>query len=69
MDTKQLIVVSALFTASRHPAIGFSIAATNAPKERFGAAILLYVLLGLVVGAAYIFCHHRREAQILSTSR
>ncbi|HEU4619632.1 MAG TPA: bile acid:sodium symporter [Gammaproteobacteria bacterium] len=58
--------VLALSTACRHPAIGLSIAATNYPDMRFGAAVLLYVLLGFAVGGAYVSWRKRREARILS---
>jgi bile acid:Na+ symporter, BASS family len=46
-------IVLAISTACRHPAVALSIASANFPDEQFGAAILLYLLLGLVVGVPY----------------
>jgi len=54
-------LVLALSTACRHPAIALSIAAANFPEERFGAPILLYVLLGAIVALPYM-AWHRRQA-------
>jgi BASS family bile acid:Na+ symporter len=56
-------VVLALSTACRHPAIALTIAAMTFPEERFGAAILLYVLLGFVGGIPYLAWQRRRHAQ------
>ena len=53
-------VVLALSTACRHPAIALSIAAANFPEERFGATILLYVLLGAIVAVPYLAWHRRQ---------
>jgi bile acid:Na+ symporter, BASS family len=53
-------VVLALSTACRHPAIALSIAAANFPEERFGATILLYVLLGAIVGVPYLAWQRRQ---------
>ena len=53
-------VVLALSTACRHPAIALSIAAANFPEERFGATILLYVLLGALVAVPYLAWHRRQ---------
>jgi BASS family bile acid:Na+ symporter len=50
-------VVLALSTACRHPAIALTIAAANFPEERFGATILLYVLLGALVAVPYLAWH------------
>jgi len=52
-------VVLALSTACRHPAIALSIAAANFPEERFGATILLYVLLGAIVCVPYLAWQRR----------
>jgi BASS family bile acid:Na+ symporter len=49
----------ALATAYRHPALAVSIAAANFPGERFGGAIVLYLLLGLIVGLPYIVWQRR----------
>ncbi|GFE85169.1 bile acid:sodium symporter family protein [Steroidobacter agaridevorans] len=58
-------VVLALSTACRHPAIALSIAAANFPKERFGAIILLYVLLGAIVAVPYLAWHRRQSRTAL----
>jgi len=57
-------VVLALSTACRHPAIALSIAAANFPEERFGAIILLYVLVGAIVAVPYLSwaARHSRTA-------
>jgi BASS family bile acid:Na+ symporter len=46
-------VVLALSTASRHAGIALSIASTNFPDERFGAALLLYIVLNQIAGGLY----------------
>jgi BASS family bile acid:Na+ symporter len=45
--------VLAISTACRHPAIGFSIAAANYPDLHFGATIVLYLILGVLLGIPY----------------
>jgi BASS family bile acid:Na+ symporter len=52
-DSKQATVLG-LSTACRHPAITLSIASANFPDERFGATVLLYLLVGLAFLAPYI---------------
>ena len=47
-------VVLALSSACRHPAIALSIAAAAFPHERFGGAIILYLLVSIIVGIPYI---------------
>jgi bile acid:Na+ symporter, BASS family len=47
-------VVLALSSACRHPAIAIAIAATAFPHEHFGAPIILYLLVGMIVGIPYI---------------
>jgi len=47
-------VVLALSTACRHPAIAIAIAAAAFPHEHFGAPIILYLLVGILVGIPYI---------------
>jgi BASS family bile acid:Na+ symporter len=47
-------IVLALSTACRHPAIALSIASANYPDERFGPTIILYLLLGIIVGIPYV---------------
>ena len=56
-------VVLALSTACRHPAIALSIAAANFPEERFGATILLCLILGAIAGIPYIAWQRRRTAR------
>lgn len=57
-------VVLALSTACRHPMIAFSIAAANFPEQRFGASIIVYILVNLVVGAMYVAWHRRQGATV-----
>jgi BASS family bile acid:Na+ symporter len=47
-------VVLALSTATRHPAIGLAIASANFPEQRFGGTILLYLVVGAIVGIPYL---------------
>ena len=47
-------VVLALSSACRHPAIAIAIAAAAFPHEHFGAPIILYLLVGVIVGIPYI---------------
>jgi BASS family bile acid:Na+ symporter len=46
-------VVLGLSTACRHPAIALAIAAANFPEERFGATILLYLLINAIIDIPY----------------
>jgi len=46
--------VLALSTATRHPAIALSIAMANFPEQRFGAAIVLFSILAVVVSIPYL---------------
>jgi bile acid:Na+ symporter, BASS family len=52
-------MVLALSTACRHPAIALSIASVNYPEEQFAQTILLYLLLGLIVGIPYTVWNKR----------
>jgi bile acid:Na+ symporter, BASS family len=52
-------IVLGISTACRHPAIALSIASANFPGEQFGAAILLYLLLGVVAGVPYTLWNKR----------
>lgn len=54
-------LVLALSTACRHPMIALSIASSNFPDERFGASIILYILLNVLVGAVYVVWWQRRQ--------
>jgi BASS family bile acid:Na+ symporter len=56
-------VALALCTAYRHPAIAFSIASVNFPEQRFGGAIVLYMIVGLIVGFPYVVRQRRRLQQ------
>jgi len=47
-------VVLALSTACRHPAIAIAIAAAAFPQEHFGAPVILYLIVGIMVGIPYI---------------
>jgi len=49
-----------LATAYRHPAMAFAIAATNFPEQRFAGAILLYVIVGAVIGVPYVVWQRRK---------
>ena len=59
-------VVLALSTACRHPMIALSIASQNFPDQRFGASILLYIVINVVVGAVYLAWHRRQRSATLS---
>jgi BASS family bile acid:Na+ symporter len=52
--------VLALSTACRHPAMALAIATTVIPDKRFGATILLYLLVNIVAGLPYILWQRRR---------
>jgi BASS family bile acid:Na+ symporter len=54
--------VLALATACRHPAIALAIASANAPDERFGAIIVLYLLLSTLIGLPYVMWRKRIAA-------
>jgi BASS family bile acid:Na+ symporter len=53
-------VVLGLSTACRHPAIAFAIASANYPEERFGGAIILYLLVSALVGIPYVKWNRQR---------
>jgi BASS family bile acid:Na+ symporter len=53
-------VVLGLSTACRHPAIAFAIASANYPEERFGGAIILYLLISALVGIPYVKWNRQR---------
>jgi BASS family bile acid:Na+ symporter len=54
-------VVLALACASRHPAIAITIASAMFPGERFGAAVLLCVLLNEVASRPYLHWRKRHR--------
>jgi len=53
-------VVLGLSTACRHPAIAFAIASANYPEQRFGGAIILYLLVSALVGIPYVKWNRQR---------
>jgi BASS family bile acid:Na+ symporter len=53
-------VVLGLSTACRHPAIAFAIASANYPEQRFGGAIILYLLVNALVGIPYVKWNRQR---------
>jgi bile acid:Na+ symporter, BASS family len=54
----------ALSTACRHPAIAFTLLTANYPDQRFGGAILLYMLVNAAVGFPYLTWQRRRAAEL-----
>jgi BASS family bile acid:Na+ symporter len=52
--SREHAVVLALSTACRHPAIALTIASANFPDQRFGAIILLHLLVSGVVAIPYL---------------
>ena len=60
-DPRQATVLG-LSTACRHPAITLSIASANFPDERFGATVMLYLLVGLVLVTPYVMWSRARIA-------
>jgi BASS family bile acid:Na+ symporter len=67
-DPRQATVLG-LSTACRHPAITLSIASANFPDERFGAIVLLYLLVGLVLLTPYVMWSRARIAAGEDSSR
>jgi BASS family bile acid:Na+ symporter len=53
--------ILALSTACRHPAIALTIASANFPENRFGATILLYLLLNVAIGIPYMAWRSKPE--------
>jgi BASS family bile acid:Na+ symporter len=64
---RETSLVLGMSCACRHPAIAFAIASANFPDQRFGGAIILYLLLGLVIGAPYV--RWNRSHRAVSTPR
>jgi BASS family bile acid:Na+ symporter len=56
-------VVLGLSTACRHPAIAFAIASANYPEQRFGGAIILYLLVSTLVCVPYVKWNRQRLAR------
>jgi BASS family bile acid:Na+ symporter len=55
-------VVLAFSTACRHPALAVAISTTAYPDQRFGATILLYLLVNIVAGLPYLLWQRRLAA-------
>jgi BASS family bile acid:Na+ symporter len=55
-------VVLGLSTACRHPAIAFAMASANFPEQRFGGAIILYLLVSTLVCFPYVKWNRQRLA-------
>ena len=56
-------LVLALATATRHPMIALTVAKVNFPDEpMLGATVLLYLLVGLIIGIPYQVWQKRRMA-------
>jgi BASS family bile acid:Na+ symporter len=54
-------IVLALSTASRHPAIALAVAGANFPNEpQMGPAVILFLLVGALVGGSYLAWQGRR---------
>jgi bile acid:Na+ symporter, BASS family len=53
-------VVLAVATASRHPAIALAVASANFPEERFGATIVLYLLVNVACGVPYLMWQRKK---------
>ena len=56
--------VLALAGASRHPAIALAVAAASPFEQHFGAAIVLYLLLGDLFGLPYTIWRQRTRGQL-----
>jgi len=57
-------IVLALSTASRHPAIALAVARANVPDEaHLGGTVLLFLLVGGLVGAPYLAWQRRRAQE------
>jgi len=55
-------VVLAFSTACRHPALAVAIATNAFPDERFGATMLLYLLVNILAGMPYLVWQRRMAA-------
>jgi len=62
-------LVLALFSATRHPAIAFTITTANFPGERFSAAIILCLIVNAIVCFPYVGWHRRRHRSLLAATR
>jgi len=59
---RETSLVLGMSCACRHPAIAFAIASANFPDQRFGGAIILYLLLSLLIGVPYVRWNRSRIA-------
>ncbi len=59
--------VLALATAARHPALAFAVASANFPQERFGGAIVLYLVVTGLLSLAYIKWQAPRAASAVAS--
>lgn len=57
-------VVLALSTACRHPAIALAVAAANFPEQRFGAMIVLYLIVNIILSFLYVGWLKKRLAAV-----
>jgi bile acid:Na+ symporter, BASS family len=60
---RETSLVLGMSCACRHPAIAFAIASANFPDQRFGGAIILYLLLSLLIGVPYVRWNRSRIEQ------
>jgi BASS family bile acid:Na+ symporter len=60
---RETSLVLGLSCACRHPAIAFAIASANFPDQRFGGAIILYLLLSVLIGIPYVRWNRSRVEQ------
>jgi BASS family bile acid:Na+ symporter len=60
---RETSLVLGLSCACRHPAIAFAIASANFPDQRFGGAIILYLVLSLLIGVPYVRWNRSRLGQ------
>lgn len=59
-------VALAISSACRHPGIALAIATANLPEERFGAVILLYLLLNAIIILPYTIWQRKQAAAVAS---
>jgi bile acid:Na+ symporter, BASS family len=60
---RETSVVLGMSCACRHPAIAFAIASANFSDQRFGGAIILYLILSLLIGVPYVRWNRSRVEQ------
>ena len=62
-------VVLALSTACRHPAMAVTVASANFPDERFGGAIVLYLIVSVLVTVPYLVWRRWTSAAVQPAAR